>query len=284
MNPLNDTPRKKKIGHKKSEPTDPSVLKTKNSSKVKICLQPSSCCICAFFLTLFICLQVFFCSVSDSREKKSGNFLPDSKVIINNGVKVKAEEIFYKKALTYQKENKFNQAIRMYREVLKNNPEHQDALLNIGACYIKKSEFSKAILYLDKLKNLETGSCDALINLAIAQIELGRFNKALVCLDEAEALIKFSRFEIFLYRGLAFCKLNESDPALKWYRKAEQLVPKNPVLLFNMAVLLDKQKIYSKAAKYYSACLRDGNLLSNKEKKTVKNRIMLIKALNKKIK
>ena len=196
----------------------------------------------------------------------------------NSEKQVKAEEIFYKKALAYQKRNNFKQAIQMYREVLENNPGDQDALLNIGACYIKNSEFSNAIIYLNKLKILNTGSCDGLINLAVAQIELGRFNKALVCLDEAEALIKNPRFEIFLYRGLAFSRLNKSDQALKWYRKAEQILPKNSLLLFNMAILFDKQKIYSEAVKYYSACLGSPDLLLNKYKKAVEKRMLLINA------
>jgi len=169
----------------------------------------------------------------------------------------------------------------MYREVLQNNPERQDALLNIGACYIKKSEFSNAIIYLDKLRNLKGSSCDALINLAIAHTELGQLNKALVCLNEVEALTKTPRFEIFLYRGLTFSRLNESEQALKWYRKAEQLLPENSLLLFNMAILFDKQKIYPEAIKYYSACLIDADLLSNDEKNAVEKRMLLIKAFMK---
>ncbi len=348
MSLLNDALRKNNAGRKKKEPLDAPELKINGASKIKTWLKLSACGGVAFFLALFICRQVFFCSDSDGMEQKPGNFfhaakytpekvepvltceiasrkkscfssapekkesqaekvisepeviakidLPVKKKDTSNNFlakkkffskknkqkenyekKVGSEEIFYKKALTYQKANRFNQAIRMYREVLKNNPERRDALLNIGACYIKISEFSNAIIYLDKLKTLETGSCDGLINIAVAQIKLGRFNKALVCLDEAEALIKIPRFEIFLYRGLAFSRLNESDQALKWYRKAEQLVPKNSLLLFNMAILFDKQKIYPEAVKYYSACLGGADLLSDEEQKAVKKRVSLIK-------
>ena len=366
MSLLNDALRKNNAGRKKKEPLDAPELKINGASKIKTWLKLSACGGVAFFLALFICRQVFFCSDSDGMEQKPGNFfyaakytpekvepvltceiasrkkscfssapekkesqaekvisepeviakidLPVKKKDTSNNFlakknfftkknketskkllkkkkfsskkkkqkencekKVGSEEIFYKKALTYQKANRFNQAIRMYREVLKNNPERRDALLNIGACYIKISEFSNAIIYLDKLKTLETGSCDGLINLAVAQIKLGRFNKALVCLGEAEALTKIPRFEIFLYRGLAFSRLNESDQALKWYRKAEQLVPKNSLLLFNMAILFDKQKIYPEAVKYYSACLGGADLLSDEEQKAVKKRVSLIK-------
>ncbi len=211
------------------------------------------------------------------KKKSTGN-----RVLEKNSKKnVKLKEIFYKKALTYQKGNNFKQAIRMYREVLKNNPAHQDALLNIGVCYIKKSEFSNAIIYLEKLKKLPSESCEGLINLAVAQIEVGRFDKSLVCLNEAETLTKNPRFEIFLYRGLASIRLGKSGQALRWYRKAEQLLPKNPILLFNMAILFDQQKSYSEAVKYYSTYLRDAVLLSNEEKKAIEKRVLLITAFMK---
>ena len=190
----------------------------------------------------------------------------------------RTEDLFFKKAVSYHRQNKLKMAIQMYLEVLAGNPEHPDALLNLSSAYIQSSAFSRACPLLQKLSNFYPENPQVLLNLAIVEIGLGRPNKAIDCLERSEGLTEKPQFEIYFHRGVALSHLEELDEALTWYKKAEKLSENNPLLLFNMAVAYDKLERYDEALRYYVALLNNVDApLSVKEKKKVGDRISVLR-------
>ncbi len=188
------------------------------------------------------------------------------------------EGLFYKKAVSYHRQNKLKMAIQMYLEVLAGNPEHPDALLNLSSAYIQSSAFSKARPLLKKLRSSDPGNPQILLNFAIVEIGLGRPNKAITYLERSEGLTEEPQFEIYFHRGVALSHLEELDAALIWYKRAEELSENNPLLLFNMAVAYDKLERYDKALRYYMELLNNAVApLSDKEKKKVEDRISVLR-------
>lgn len=190
----------------------------------------------------------------------------------------KAEDLFYNKALSYHRRNDLQNAIQMYLEVLNKNPEHYDALFNLASAYIKTSSFSEAYPKLIKLKERDPENPVVLLNLAITQIGLGIPQKAIASLDLAENLKDAPMFEIYLHRGVALSQLNKLNEAIIWYKRAEELHPNYPRLLFNIAVIYDKQQQYKKALRYYESFLKNDLSTSPSEKKELESRIRVIKA------
>jgi tetratricopeptide (TPR) repeat protein len=188
------------------------------------------------------------------------------------------EGLFYKKAVSYHRQNKLEMAIKMYLEVLAGNPEHPDALLNLSSAYIQSSAFSKACPLLQKLSNFYPENPQVLLNLAIVEIGLGRPSKAITYLERSEGLTEEPQFEIYFHRGVALSHLGELGEALTWYKRAEKLSEKNPLLLFNMAVAYDKLKRYDEALRYYVALLNNADApISVTEKKKVEDRIGVLR-------
>jgi Flp pilus assembly protein TadD len=188
------------------------------------------------------------------------------------------EGLFFKKAVSYHRQNKLEMAIQMYLEVLAGNPEHPDALLNLSSAYIQSSAFSKARPLLMKLRSFDPENPQVLLNLAIVEIGLGRPNEAIDYLKRLESLTEEPQFEIYFHRGVALSHLHELGEALTWYKKAEKLSHDNPLLLFNMAVAYDKLERYDEALRYYVALLNNaGAPLSVDEKKKVKDRMGVLK-------
>ena len=186
----------------------------------------------------------------------------------------RTEDLFYKKAVSYHRQNKLEMAIKMYLEVLAGNPEHPDALLNLSSAYIQSSAFSKACPLLKKLSNFDPENPQVLLNLAIVEIGLGRPSKAITYLERSEGLTEEPQFEIYFHRGVALSHLEKLDEALTWYKRAEKLSENNPLLLFNMAVAYDKLERYDEALRYYVTLLNNADApLSVKEKKKVEDRI-----------
>ena len=190
----------------------------------------------------------------------------------------RTEDLFFKKAVSYHRQNKLKMAIQMYLEVLAGNPEHPDALLNLSSAYIQSSAFSKARPLLKKLSNFDPENPQILLNFAIVEIGLGRPNEAITYLERSEGLTEEPQFEIYFHRGVALSHLEELNRALTWYKRAEKLSENNPLLLFNMAVAYDKLERYDEALRYYVALLNNADApISVKEKKKVGDRISALR-------
>ena len=185
----------------------------------------------------------------------------------------KAENIFYNKAVGYYNLNMFNEAKRLFRQVIRENPKHTDALFNLASVYIKTSSFTEACLILQELAKTDAGNPLITLNLAIAKIGLKKPEEALVYLKMAEKQKNIPRFELYFYQGVALSQLNKPDDALTWYKKAEEFGSDYPQLLFNMAVAYDKLQKYDMAVKYYTAFLNQGISLPSGEKQEVETRI-----------
>lgn len=185
------------------------------------------------------------------------------------------EKIFLKKAMNYHQRNDLDKAIKMYKEVLKKNPDNYDALYNLSSIYLRTSNYSDAYLLLKRLKQRKDPRL--LINMAVAEIGMGKPKRAIKHLEEAERLNDAPLFEIYLHHGIALSHLKQLDDAIAYYRKAEELNPNDSVLLFNMAVALDKKKRYDKALEYYIKFLNNtGDFLSS-DIENVKKRIYVLK-------
>jgi Tfp pilus assembly protein PilF len=190
----------------------------------------------------------------------------------------KTEHLFYKKAVSYHRQNKLDMAIRMYLEVLAENPENPDAGLNLSSAYLQSSLFTKARPLLEKLMHDDPENPKILLNFAIMEIGLGRPDKAIRYLEKSERLSEEPHFQIYFHRGVAFSHLEKLDEALTWYKRAEKLSENNPLLLFNMAVVYDKLEKYEKALRYYVSLQGHAeNQLSESEKTKIDDRIRVLK-------
>ena len=203
-----------------------------------------------------------------------------SKVSIKKATKTAIDHgtlnLFFQKALTYHRQNKLDEAIHMYQEVLWKNPEHFDALFNLASAYITTSAFSKAYPLLNKLKGLDPENPEVLLNLGIVEIGLGRLQSALAYLSIAEKRNDGPQFDIYFHRSVALSQLGNLNEAIVWYKRAEELHPHHSRLLFNIALIYDKMQNYPEAVRYYFKFLKQ-DLSSPNEKKEVAARILALK-------
>jgi TolA-binding protein len=179
---------------------------------------------------------------------------------------------FYKKALSYHRSGKIQTAIEMYLEVLKKNPDFEDAIFNLGAAYIATSDFGKAHTLYEKLKDLDPKNPRILLNLSLSEIGLGLPEKAILNLEKAE-LFKGPRFEIYLNRGIALSQIGNFNEAIKWHKRAEEIKKDEPLLLFNMALCYDKHKEYPDALKYYLLFLKHESSFPPHQLRDIKRRV-----------
>jgi tetratricopeptide (TPR) repeat protein len=188
------------------------------------------------------------------------------------------EGLFLRKAFRYHRQGKLSQAIQMYQQVLSVKPDHQDALFNLASAYIQLSSYSEAYPLLKKLRRQDYGNPDILVNLAIVEIGLENPAEAIHLLDTAAKQYEGPNFGIYFHRAAALSRLGRLEEARNSYKKAKELNPRHPTVLFNLAVLCDKLHKYNEAVDYYQAFLKHNDTLSHDERKNIEARIRSLRA------
>ena len=186
------------------------------------------------------------------------------------------DDLFYEKARSYHRGNHFDDAIRLYRKVLKTTSNHPGAMLNLAAAYMQQGNYVAAHPLLKRLERSRPRPPGVLLNLAIASIGMGAPEKGLEDLERAAAQSDASPWEIHFHRAVALAHMNRLPEALVLYREAEAERPEDPRLQFNLAVTCDTLGLYPEALAHYEAAVRAPSEPSEIDKEAIIQRIRTI--------
>ena len=129
------------------------------------------------------------------------------------------------------------EAKAVYEQVLKQQPQHVDALHLLGAIASQSGNPSLALELMEQAIAINPGFAELHINRAVALTELGRFGEALGACERALAQ-KPNSAEACCKRGLALHRLQRLDEALLSYDRALTLKPDYAEAWSNRADLL----------------------------------------------
>ena len=188
------------------------------------------------------------------------------------------EERFYRKGLSYHRQDKLEMAIQMYQAVLKINPQHRSTRFNLASAYIQVAAFTKARTILVALNRQEPENPEILLNLALVEIGLDRPQQALIFLKSAEKGFGAPTFEILFHQGTAHSRMGDFETALALYQKAEKLAPENPRLWLNKAIVYDSLERYGQAVEHYQIFLERNTSLTSTERREIETRVRELKA------
>ena len=212
---------------------------------------------------------------------------PRKKPITTSRKKVKSKKksappnqvgLFLDKALRYHRQGKIGQAIEMYQQVLMVDPVHRKATFNLASAYIQLEAYSEAYPLMKKLRVRDPLNPEILLNLAIVEIGLGKPAEALLLLERATEDVAEPQFGIYFHRAAALSRLGRLEEARSFYKKSEELNPRHPTLIFNLAVLCDKLQKYDEAVDYYQTFLQSTEKLTSPEKKNIEARVRSLNA------
>ena len=183
------------------------------------------------------------------------------------------EERFYRKGLSYHRQNNFAAAIQMYQAVLKKDPNHRATRFNLASAYIQVGAYTEARAILEKLRNSEPRNPEILLNLAVAAIGLNRPDEALQLLEESQEALSAPTFEIMFHKGAAYSRLGEFDQALAMYQRAGRISSDNPILPLNKALAYDHLQRYNQAVEQYEIYLNRNPDLHGTDRRGIESRL-----------
>ncbi|MDW8307128.1 MAG: tetratricopeptide repeat protein [Leptospiraceae bacterium] len=182
--------------------------------------------------------------------------------------KLSQRNALFEKALQYEKEHKWKDALKAYREALKLDTNFFEAWLNAGAIYSRQGKIQKAIdCYRQALRCRQDKK--ALYNLASEFFKLSQYEESQQMLERAISLDK-DFLQAYILLAYVYEKLRQSQKAEAAIKEALRLDPENYSAQLALVLLyleLDKKNL---AAQYLEKLLqkkpKDSYLLRLKAK------------------
>ena len=143
----------------------------------------------------------------------------------------------FQKAERLHKEDKLDQAARLYKSILETQPNNFETLHRLGCLLFQKGRHPDAFRYIDAALKIRPNDPVALSNLGLVQATLGHPAEALTSYDKALAL-KPDFAEALNRRGNALWDLRRPLEALASYETAAALNTQFPEALNNCSLVL----------------------------------------------
>jgi Tfp pilus assembly protein PilF len=187
-------------------------------------------------------------------------------------------ERFYRKGLSYHRQNDLEKAIPMYLAARKKDPQHTATSFNLASAYIQTGAFTEAQNILSDLHLKYPDNPEVLLNMAVVELGLDRPQQALSFLDRAEMKFAQPRYEVLFHQGTAHSRLGNFSEALDFYQKAARFAPEKARLSLNIAIAYDNLTQYDQAIAYYQMFLDQYQNLDAAERHEIEKRVRELKA------
>ena len=161
---------------------------------------------------------------------------------------------YYQIALQAQHDNNFRRAERYYLNTLREDPRHENAIVNLAAIYIKGKRFQEAQSLIEEALALNPKNSKALVNAGMIALEKNEKEKAS---DYFHKALGYNPSEETALINLAYLELqiNNYDKASVYYEKLIWVSPENINILLAYAGLEEKREKYNSAINLYMQCL-----------------------------
>jgi len=164
------------------------------------------------------------------------------------------KEIFAQAAKDYKKNN-FKSAEKLYKEILKINPNHFDSIVLLGTLLAQSGKLEKAKQFFQKAIKINPNSSNVNYNLGLALKVLGEYKKAVSHYEKA-IKIKPEYFIAHNNLGIIFYKLGEFQKAISCYEQAIQINPDFVNGHFGLGNVFEEIGEYQKAIGCYKKAIQ----------------------------
>lgn len=158
-------------------------------------------------------------------------------------------------ALALRRTGKLAEADSIYREILREQPEHFEALHALGIIRYQEGQLAEAERLIGEAVRINPGASDAQYNRGSLLLKLNRPDDALACFTSALAT-RPDYAEALGNRGTVLMHLGQYAEALADFTKLGLLKPNLPEAWLNHGAALVKLKRFEEASASYERALR----------------------------
>ena len=170
------------------------------------------------------------------------------------------DEEIYEYSYKLHQDNKIDDAISGYKAVISKNASNVDAYVNLAICYASKEDYNNAIstlsaakakfptnnLVLKTLQSVQNDSVSTKLATASSSFDNKDYKKAI----QQYLAINPATEESMLGVASSYQALNDFNSAIEYYKKAEQINPKNAEIPYYIGYLYSEQQNWLLAETY----------------------------------
>jgi len=149
---------------------------------------------------------------------------------------------------------KFDEASRIYHELLRDNPRHFEALYGLGLVYLHGNEFEKSQYLVGEAIKLDPLFADGMCVRGVALVRLKRHDEALACFEQALAL-RPDFADALVNHATTLLELGRHSEALSELNRALSTEPKHAVGWNSRGNVLAAMRRYREAVESYDRAL-----------------------------
>ncbi|MFB3883804.1 MAG: tetratricopeptide repeat protein [Thermodesulfobacteriota bacterium] len=149
----------------------------------------------------------------------------------------------------------YGQALALFEETVRRNPDHADAHFQRGYCFTKLGRYKEAIDAYQESIRLKPEDSVTLNNLCVAYNRAEHYEEALATCLRA-ILLKSDLVEAYNNLGWTFHKLGRYQEAIEVCRRAIQLKPDFSLAYFNLGNNYSATRSYREAVEAYKQGIR----------------------------
>lgn len=153
----------------------------------------------------------------------------------------------------YKKEEEAQMLEYLYKS-LEYNSSYSPALEDLGKHYTKKKKYRKALAYYEALSTVKGYEENVWSNIGTLHLQLKEYDQAIAAY-KTSLLIKEQAHD-YANMGRAYMWKGEMDTALLHLKKAVELNPKSPYILFFAGLAYQKNEDYYRAIHYYQQVIK----------------------------
>ncbi len=149
---------------------------------------------------------------------------------------------------------RYDAAIKNYNKAIEINPENADAYNNLGNIFYSQKKYKAAIESYNKAIEISPEYADAYYNLGLAFNELGNYDNVIKNYNKVID-INPKNADAYYNLGLVFNKLGNYDNAIKNYNKVIEINPEHADAYNNLGNIFHSQKKYKAAIESYKKAI-----------------------------
>jgi tetratricopeptide (TPR) repeat protein len=157
--------------------------------------------------------------------------------------------------VAYSNLNRYDDAIKAYRQALRIDPEYANAWVNLGVTYSNLNRYDDAIEAFRQALRIDPKDAGAWVNLGVAYRNLNRYDDAIEAYRQA-LRIDPKDAGAWVNLGVAYRNLNRYDDAIEAYRQALRIDPEYALAWYNLGIAYRNLNRYDDAIKANRQALR----------------------------
>lgn len=149
----------------------------------------------------------------------------------------------------------FDLAVRLYKGLLKDDPENRDVLFALGDVYVKSGDDKNALVYYEKINKIDPNDAASLNATGGIYRRLGRYEDALRVLH-ASLSLGGKKADVNYNLGFTYRSMGDYDKAIECFESVIASDPGDTLAYNHLGVIYALRKEYQKAATAYKRGLQ----------------------------